>query len=526
MRRTFVVSTLAMLSGLCAQVRGQDQANGPAWAAGSVGAESLPEPRREFRAAWVATVANIDWPSNRLAPAAEQRAEMIRILDALKSARFNAVIFQARPACDALYKSSLEPWSEFLTGESGKPPAPINGQEWDPLTDWITEAHARGMELHVWVNPFRARHFDSKRPDAATHISKTHPHLVKSYDRFLWLDPGEPEAEGHTFRVIADILTRYDVDGVHIDDYFYPYPKGNDPFPDDPSWERKLLSAAPGQAPVSKGDWRRDNINRFVRRLYDTTHSIKPRAKVGVSPFGIYRPDMPPGVKGMDAYEKLFADARLWLREGWCDYWAPQLYWKVEAPQQPFVPLLNYWNSENLKGRAMWPGLYASRLLKEENDKLPVAQRWWTDDIVRQVGLIREMVKTGPGEIHFSAKAIASDASGIRTTLAAGPYAAPALTPAMPWLDREPPRAPIVSMSDQNEAVRVSWTPGDDEPLNGWWIAAQSGAGWSTVIAPPQERTLTLTGGRADTVVIRAVDRAGNLGVPAIMSRGDRRRDH
>ena len=268
-------------------------------------------------------------------------------LDAARAANFNAVVFQARPCCDAMYKSSLEPWSEFLTGESGK--APLG--DFDPLAEWVAAAHERGMELHAWVNPFRARHFDEKKPAAASHISRTRPELVKEYDRFQWLDPGEAEAQEHTFRVIADLLARYDLDGLHIDDYFYPYPKGTDPFPDGPSWDKYRS----GGGPLARDDWRRDNINRFVKRLYETTKATKRPVKVGISPFGIWKPGYPAGVDGMDSTVKIFADAKLWLREGWMDYCSPQLYWKIDAPKQPFEPLLAWWSGENVRHRALWP---------------------------------------------------------------------------------------------------------------------------------------------------------------------------
>ncbi|XVJ58911.1 MAG: family 10 glycosylhydrolase [Tepidisphaera sp.] len=501
----------AVMAGVGMAAAAMGQPGGAAWRDAKPEEVSPPAPMREFRGAWVATVANIDWPTSRTASVSQQRAEMLAMLDAMKAANFNAVVFQVRPSCDAFYKSELEPWSEFLTGESGKAPA----EEFDPLAEWIREAHARGMELHAWVNPFRARHFDAKKPDAATHVSRTKPELVKAYDRFLWLDPGEAEAQEHTFRVIADITSRYDIDGLHIDDYFYPYPKGSEPFPDGPSWTR--YSDDGGR--LSRDDWRRDNINRFVKRLYETTKATKKHVKVGISPFGIWRPEHPAGVKGMDAYEKLYADARLWLREGWLDYCSPQLYWRVEAPQQPFVPLLKWWEGENVKARSMWPGLYPSRLLPGEIEK---NAGWTGEEIVKQVGLIREFVKLGPGSVHFSAKAIVSDAGGVRTGLARGPFAAPALVPATPWLDDVPPAAPLLSVeADAKGGIAVRWTMASatDEASRVWAVAVRAGQQWTTIIAPGAERNFTATGTGIDAVAIWAVDRAGNLSVPAVMVR-------
>jgi uncharacterized lipoprotein YddW (UPF0748 family) len=480
------------------------------WRAAKPEEVSAPAPMREFRGAWVATVANIDWPTSRTATVAEQRAEMVKILDTLKAANFNAVVFQARPACDAFYKSDLEPWSEFLTGESGKAPA----SDFDPLAEWVREAHARGMELHAWINPFRARHFDSKKPEGRAHVSRTRPELVKSYDRFLWLDPGEAAAQEHTFKVIADIVARYDLDGIHIDDYFYPYPKGTEPFPDDPSWMRYRDDGGR----LARDDWRRDNINRFVKRLYDTTKATKRHVKVGISPFGIWRPDQPKGVKGMDAYDKLYADARHWLREGWLDYNAPQLYWKIDAPQQPFVPLLTWWDAENVKSRALWPGLYTSRLLPSELEK---NAGWTAVEIARQVELIREHVKIGPGSIHFSAKALVADSGGVRTALASGPYAVPALVPPMPWLDDVPPPSPVVVVEQSAGGIGVRWSPAsaEGEAAQQWAVAVRASGVWTSMVAPGAERRFSATGSNMDAVAVWAVDRAGNLSVPAVMVR-------
>lgn len=478
---------------------------GPAWRAVPATEVAPPPPRREFRGAWVATVANIDWPSSRTSSPADQRAEMVRLLDSLRGANFNAVVLQVRPACDAIYPSTLEPWSEFLTGESGRPPA--DGS--DPLAEWVRECRARGLELHAWFNPFRARHFDSKKPDAPTHISRTRPDLVKAYDRFLWLDPGEPEAQEHTFRVLADLLARYDLDGIHIDDYFYPYPKGSEPFPDDPAWTRYRDDGGK----LTREDWRRDNINRFVKRLYDSTKATHRHVKVGISPFGIWRPEHPKGVKGMDAYDRLYADAKLWLREGWLDYASPQLYWRVEAPQQPFVPLLTWWEGENAKGRAMWPGLYASRLLPGEIEK---NAGWTAAEITRQVDLVREHVKIGPGAIHFSAKAIVQDAGGVRSALLAGPYKDPAIPPPMPWLDDAAPPTPSVVVSESfGGEIVVSWTPAAGEAASLWAVGVRSPGGesgvWTHVVAPAAERTIRATGTGIDAVAVWALDRAGNL---------------
>ena len=224
---------------------------------------NLPPPTpREFRAAWVATVANIDWPSKKSLSVEQQKQEIIRIVERAKELKLNALIFQVRAAADALYPSALEPWSEYLTGEQGKMPDPY----YDPLKMWVEESHKRGIELHAWFNPYRARHTSAKSPNAPMHIANTNPEIVKSYGGYLWMDPGEDAAAQRTLDVILDVVRRYDIDGVHVDDYFYPYPvnlPGSVPpveqdFPDDPSWKR-WVDLGGG---LSRADWRRHFIGR------------------------------------------------------------------------------------------------------------------------------------------------------------------------------------------------------------------------------------------------------------------------
>jgi uncharacterized lipoprotein YddW (UPF0748 family) len=480
------------------------------WVRADPGGVELPEIRREFRGAWVATVANIDWPSRKDLSTAQQKEEAVAMLDALRRAGFNAVIFQARPSCDAVYRSSIEPWSEFLTGESGKAPAP----EYDPLSFWIAESHARGMELHVWVNPFRARHIKAEKPDAASHISRTRPDLVRKYDGYLWLDPGEGEAQDHAMRVILDLVSRYDLDGLHIDDYFYPYPKAGEAFPDDASFAR--YRRAPGST-MSREDWRRANIDRFVERMYREIKASKPHVKVGISPFGIWRPEHPAGVKGMDAFEKLHADARKWLREGWLDYVAPQLYWKIDAPQQPYGPLLDWWIGENAKGRAVWPGNFTSRLLPEAKSG------WEASEIAAQVEETRKREGAG-GNIHFSAKAITGNAGGVTELLTKGVYEEPALSPAMEWIDATPPATPVVRVSGDAE-VFVEFEPGSAESSRVWVVAVRSGSAsggqWTLRVAPGSERRVRASSepGAIDAAAVWAVDRSGNLSEPAVWTR-------
>jgi len=385
-------------------------------------------PAREFRAAWVATVANIDWPSRKALSSAEQIVEIHALLDRAAALGLNTIILQVRTSADALYPSALEPWSEYLSGTQGQAPEPF----YDPLATWVSEAHARGLELHAWFNPYRARQSQARSAAAAGHLSQTRPDWVKRYGDQLWIDPGEPAAAAHTLAVVRDVLQRYDVDGIHIDDYFYPYPvqDGNKQeldFPDEPSWQRH------GQASgLSRADWRRDNVDRLVQQLYQLVREAgKPWVKLGISPFGLPRPDLrPAGIAGFSQYDKLYADVERWLREGWLDYLAPQLYWPRAQTAQAFEVLLDYWHGQNPLGRHIYPGLFTSRI----SDK---ADSWPVDEILGQIALTRARA-LGSGHAHFSMVALAQNRRGLADALLAGPYAEPALPPAMPWLAPRP----------------------------------------------------------------------------------------
>src|SRR5207248_1468074 len=258
------------------------------------------------------------WPSQPGLPTDRQKAELLAILDKCQALNLNAVVLQVRPMCDALYPSELEPWSEFLTAQAGKPPEPL----WDPLAFAVEEAHKRGIELHAWFNPYRARTPSAKSKLPPDHVINRRPDLAKPYGKHHWLNPTSKEVQDHSVAVILDVVKRYDVDGIHIDDYFYPYPEPDEnkkeiPFPDDDTWE--AYKKAGGT--LSRNDWRRDAVIQFIKRMYAEAKRAKPWAKVGISPFGIWKPGFPPGIEGFNQYEKLYADARLWLNEGWLDYW-------------------------------------------------------------------------------------------------------------------------------------------------------------------------------------------------------------
>jgi uncharacterized lipoprotein YddW (UPF0748 family) len=455
---------------------------------------STPPPvPREFRAVWVATVDNIDWPSKRTLTTDRQKAEMIRLLDQAVSLHLNAVVFQVRPAADALYDSSLEPWSEYLTGRQGKAPSPY----YDPLAFAVSEAHKRGLELHAWFNPYRARHPSAKGPLASTHIASTDPGVVKRYGSMLWMDPGEPLVQQRTLQVIEDVVRRYDVDGIHIDDYFYPYPEGSQEFPDAGSYASR-------GAGLTRGDWRRSNVDSFVAHAYAAIHQIKPWVQFGISPFGIYRPGIPNGIKaGIDQYAELYSDPLKWLRNGWCDYISPQLYWSIKQTPQSFTTLLRWWKSENAMDRHIWPGLFTSRTLEAgKKSGFPASE------IVNQVKATRRL-ESAPGEIHFSMQAFKEDGAGVDEALVGSVYQQDALPPASPWLGADAPGKPSVEVTDGG----VRWTSGEGKPPFRYVVWLRYGTKWFTRVLPGEAGRLNpeaaLDAGRLDRVAVAAVSRTG-----------------
>ncbi len=486
-----------MLSGgsTAAEYKGKQTVSNPAATANI----HPPQVKREFRGVWIATVDNIDWPSRNDLSTAEQKAELLVLLDRAVALKLNAIIFQVRPQCDALYPSALEPWSEFLTGRMGRAPSPA----WDPLEFIIAESHKRGLELHAWFNPYRALHPAAKGPVSANHISKTKPQLVREYGKYLWLDPGEREVQDFSLAVIMDVVKRYDVDGVHMDDYFYPYPEkdahGADiSFPDDASWQKYGKNTK-----LSRDDWRRENANVFVRRVHEAVQREKPWVKFGVSPFGIWRPGHPAQIKGFDQYGKLYADARKWLMNGWVDYFAPQLYWPIDQPAQSFPVLLNWWHQQNPKKRHIWPGLAISRL----------NEGWKAEEIVRQVQLTQKQ-PVSAGQIFFSMKHFNRHASLVKA-LEAGPFSEPALIPESPWLATPPPAKPTVTASRGN-STHINWTAGVGESPAQWVLQVRLPTGWQTRILSGDTRSVTLASDDVDAVAVSAVNRAGVTSSPAV----------
>ena len=376
----------------------------------------------EFRAAWVATVDNIDFPSKPGLTAAQLAKELDAIVDRAHRLKLNALVFQVRPAADAFYRSPLEPWSEWLTGSQGKAP----GGNFDPLTHVIAACHRRGLQLHAWFNPFRCWHPAGKSPADTRHVTRKAPQVCVRYGKYQWMDPGNPLAAKWSLAVIQDVVRRYDIDGVHIDDYFYPYPDKGKPFPDQASY--RTYRADGGK--LERDDWRRHNIDTFVERMYEIVHADKPWVMVGISPFGIARPGVPRGIKaGLDQYDELYADVGKWLREGWLDYLAPQLYWPIDQRDQSFPVLLDYWHANNPKGRAIWPGLYTSRI---QTGKAPIRR----NELIDQIELTRRADRRMPGHIHFSFRALRRDDARIGGALRRKAYSRRARVPQLPWLEQ------------------------------------------------------------------------------------------
>jgi uncharacterized lipoprotein YddW (UPF0748 family) len=478
-----------------------------------------PAAPREFRAAWVSTVANIDWPSRNNLSSEKQQAEALAILDRARALNLNAIVLQVRPSADAIYPSELEPWSEFLTGAQGRPPKTM----YDPLQFWIEQAHARGLELHAWFNPYRARHATAKSPLAPNHIANTRPETVKPYGRYLWMDPGESAASQHTLDVVLDVVRRYDIDGVHIDDYFYPYPidtanaagpegvaldagvgqKQELEFPDQPSWQRYLLNGGT----LERAAWRRQNVNSLIEALYIGIHKEKSWVRFGISPFGIGRPDRrPAGIVGFSQYDKLYADAELWLANGWLDYLAPQLYWPVAQAPQAFDVLLDYWLAQNSRARHVWPGLYTSRI---DNS----AKAFAPEEIVKQIGVTRSRAGVN-GHLHFSIAALMENRKGINDQLKAQAYQNAALVPPTPWLGAELPAAPGATARRENGGLGLKLSAGAGKTVAQYAIWSRYGSEWRFAVAPGMRPSVLLpddpSAGAANAVVVSAVDRLGN----------------
>lgn len=450
--------------------------------------ERVPLPAREFRAVWVATVFNLDWPKRAGESPSAQKSELLTILNMAAQLRLNAVILQIRPNSDALYRSSYEPWSQWLSGPGVNP-------GYDPLAFAIAEGHRRGLEIHAWFNPFRAR--ANASPVGRGHVSLAYPRLIKKAGSIDVLNPSHPQAQEHVLKVVMDVVNRYDIDGVHLDDYFYPYPPNN--------------NIADGKTPAQ----RRAAIDSFVSRLYARVKSLKPWVRVGISPFGIWKPGYPAGIEaGVNAYEHLACDARKWLDKGWVDYLAPQLYWSCSPAKQSFPALMQWWSAVN-PSRPVWPGISTARIRSKEDPSRNAAE------ISRQIAYSRSLARSSPGQLYWSWSSIGSNKGGIRNELARA-YASAAVVPAMPWCGSSTPSRPSLQAADTSRGVFLKWQAADKRARK-WAIQARYGGRWSTLcILPAGQSSVTLPAsflGDAERLAVRAVSAYGDVGEAAAVAR-------
>ena len=441
---------------------------------------------REFRAVWVASVDNLHWPSRSGLSTEQQKQQAIQILDLLAEHNFNAVIFQVRPQCDALYDSSFEPWSVFLTGRQGDAPVPY----YDPLKFWIQQAHMRGIELHAWLNPYRA-HIDVKSAPPATSIVYSNPGYVKRLKNGMyWLNPTLPQVQNHSYNVVMDIVKRYDVDGIHFDDYFYPYPSynSNADFPDDDTWKKYKRSGGK----LSRADWRRQAVNDFIKRVYNGIKHEKRYVKFGISPFGIWRPGYPSSIKGLDQYNVLYADARLWLNQGWIDYLSPQLYWPINQKAQSFPVLLNWWKRENIKGRHLWPGLNLKHGRYEA---------------INQLTIVRDTLAGDIGSVLWHINSLAKNSNELANAFKTGLYNNQALVPPSRWLGSVEPSEPIVT----KKGNLLTFSHSNIDNISNWVVHFKKGSRWRYEILGKTQTVYTIPKrDRSSLVFVSAVDRVGN----------------
>ncbi|MEH2415124.1 glycoside hydrolase family 10 protein [Nostoc sp.] len=453
---------------------------------------------REFRGAWVVSVWNGDWPSKAGLSVAQQKAELSEIISKLQALNFNALIFQVRPEGDALYESKLEPWSAWITGTQGQAPEPF----YDPLAFAIAECHKRNIELHAWFNPYRASTSTDSAKTVRPHIAATNPESVYLWKTQRWMDPGLKIVQDRAYNVIIDVVKRYDVDGIHLDDYFYPYPIEGQSFPDDKTYA--AYKSAGGT--LSLGDWRRDNVNKMVQRLWQGIKTTKPDVKFGISPFGIYRPGQPAGITGLDAYNVLYADSKKWLEQGWIDYIAPQLYWRTDQPQQSYSALLKWWTQVNTKQRH----IYAGNNLTEPSNKSRD-----TDEIEKQVKISRSQAgQLSLGNIFFNLSVLRENSQGIADKFQSLLYNKPALPPTLSWQDTTPLPPPIELQVNNR---KLSWQPGDNRPVRSWTLYRLSGDTW-TIGRILSAGTTFATVQQAGTYAVCAVDRLANESVGTVIT--------
>lgn len=482
-------------------------------------------PKEEFRAVWVATVLNLDWPANVSTPVADQKSDLIEILDYSKNIGLNAIIFQVRPACDAFYQSDIEPWSYWFTGEQGKAPAPL----YDPLEFAVEEAHKRGLELHAWFNPYRVSRGDYSL--AANHVANLHPDWVinfskkSSFSSILpkdpeWdlmmnkgenpiLDPGKQLVRDYVVKVILDVVNRYDVDAIHMDDYFYPY--------GGMSGEDATTYASEARGFTNIADWRRDNVNLLISSINDSIHTVKPWVKFGMSPFGIWKNGVPTGIIGTSAYDAIYCDAVTWLNDKSVDYLAPQLYWAFEGGQD-YGKLLPWWAAQAKSNNRQ---VYSGLALYKYSD-------WSQLEIPNQIKL-NHQTDGADGHIHFRYGNLADNIQGINAFFEGYYYKNPAVTPTMSWLDNISPLAPtdlhVTTLAKSSKLVwnKASYDSAEDTAYQ-WIIYAADGVAIDPdnpdqiVDIINSDMTEYAVSNTSLNYAVAALDRLSNESSPAILN--------
>ena len=405
-------------------------------------------PKRQLRAMWIATVTNIDWPSASGLSVAAQKAEFLHLLDVAEENRLNAVFVQVRPTADAFYESPYEPWSQYLTGAQGQHPG------YDPLAFMVEEAHRRNIELHAWFNPYRVSMQTDPAQLVPEHPARQHPDWVWAYGGKLYFDPGVPEAREHIQRSILHAVEHYDIDGVHFDDYFYPYPVEGEELPDAATYARY------GAGFDAIEDWRRGNVDRFVEAMSSRIKAAKPWVKFGISPFGVWRnsstdPLGPETAALNQSYDDQFADTRKWVLEGWLDYIAPQIYWQIGLPVADYAALVPWWAAVAAQSGTQ---LYVGEALYKMTNGVFTDP----DELTRHLDLCRQVSRdVGPvhGNAFFSAVHVPADAQGGMSRLVEDHYRYPALLPRMPHLPAEPVVTPVLAnVRTVRDGVRIHVT--------------------------------------------------------------------
>ncbi len=439
------------------------------------------QPKYEFRAVWVASVSNIDWPSDKFLPSDSQQTEFIKLLDLHKRNGMNAIIAQVRPATDAFYPSPYEPWSEWLTGRQGKPPAPY----YDPLEFMITETHKRGMEFHAWMNPYRAEFRVGESSIGPSHLTRIHPEWFLTYGTTRYFDPGNKEAQAFVTNVVRDVVSRYDVDAIHFDDYFYPYRIAGQEFPDSASYSKY------GNG-LTRDQWRRSNVDSIIHSLNNAIKQENKYVRFGISPFGVWRnkdqdPEGSDTKAGQTNYDDLYADILLWLKMKWIDYIAPQVYWEFSHERAPYGPIVEWWDKHTY-GRQLYIGQGFYRAVGE---RVPAWKN--PNELPNQLRKNRSY-STVNGSIYFSSKSFNSNPNGWNDTLRNNFYRYPSLVAPMDYLPQIKPATPSLKAVVVGDSVQVMIT-GNVSGLRGYVIYG----GTSSSIDLSDAKNIILLTGRAQT---------------------------